>query len=791
LKTKVEGDVMKSIHLRRLGRAGALLLAAIALATPAAAEIDPGTIKGRAVLDATGDPLAGVTVFVVRLGKSVQTGRAGEFEIANVPPGSYQVMALREHLTSTDKTVEVLPGQVATVEFSLALSAVHEEVTVTATAVGETTVYEAFNSITTLDTVELVSQMTGSLGSLLRDQAGVSERSFGPGSSRPIIRGFDGDRVLIMRDGIRTGDLSSQSGDHGLTIDPAGLERVEVVKGPATLLYGSNAIGGVVNAITPQENLRGMTFEGVRGHFTTDAGTANEQAGLNGSIQVGQGRWMMWAGGGGRRTGEVRTPLGTVENSQTRLSNGQVGLGFNGGRPFFSIGYHVEDARYGIPFAGELHGHDDGHGLGTHDDEADHDDELNVDLDARRHELRVVTGMQNLQNRLVESFRISGSYLDWRHQELVIEDGIEEVGTLFNNETFILRAEAFQHRAGRLTGRFGVWGKFRDFAATGLEALAPPTTQRGLAAFTYQEVDLGRHRLQFGGRFEHNRYLPGTREELAAHDDDDDDHHHENDDDHDEAVRRRSFSGASASAGFRTALGGNAAFVANLTRSFRAPALEELYNYGPHVGNLAFEIGNPNLERESSFGVDLSLRHRSHRARAELNAYVYSIDNFVFAAFTGEERDGLRVAHFEQGNSRFAGFDARGNIRLHDRLLLDVGAGFTNAVLTDTNEPLPRIPPFHGRVRVEMPWRGLTAGPEVVWASAQNRVYDEETPTDGYTTVNFNASWVVPTRQAAHILAFRAYNLTNETYRLHTSFIKDLAPEMGRGVRVSYSVRFF
>jgi iron complex outermembrane recepter protein len=171
--------------------------------------------------------------------------------------------------------------------------------------------------------------------------------------------------------------------------------------------------------------------------------------------------------------------------------------------------------------------------------------------------------------------------------------------------------------------------------------------------------------------------------------------------------------------------------------------------------------------------------------------YYNRISDFVFASLTGDERDGLRVVEFEQGNSRFAGFDGRGSLRLHPRVWLHANAGFVNAALVDLDQPLPRIPPLHGRLRIEVPYRGIAVGPEVVWASRQSRIHGDEIPTGGYAVVNLNGSYVVTSRQAAHIFAVKAYNLANTEYRVHSSFIKDLAPEIGRGVKVSYSVRFF
>jgi iron complex outermembrane receptor protein len=206
---------------------------------------------------------------------------------------------------------------------------------------------------------------------------------------------------------------------------------------------------------------------------------------------------------------------------------------------------------------------------------------------------------------------------------------------------------------------------------------------------------------------------------------------------------------------------------------------------------VAFEIGNPDLEREATIGLDVSVRHSSSRVRGDVNFYVYDIDNFVFPALTGQEQEGLRVAEFRQGDSRFAGFDASGSFQLHNRVWLNVGLGYVNAKLTDLDQALPRIPPFKGRVRLDFPYAGFTVTPEWLWAARQDRVFIGETETAGSSVVNVKASHVWAQAHAAHILSVTAYNLTDELYRNHTSFIKDLAPEIGRGVKVTYAVRYF
>ena len=807
----------------------AAAIAGVGLLTqPAAGQAqETGTVRGTVTLTVNGGAVHGAVVLIVGTGLVGLTAEDGTFEIDTVPPGSYEVLAQREHLTAGRQMIALAPGGTATVDFELVLSPVHEDVTVTASAGGAETTFEAFNSVTTLDSFDLVGELHGSLGDALQQEPGIASRSFGPGSSRPVIRGFDGDRVLILEDGIRTGDLSSQSGDHGITIDPNGAERIEIVRGPATLLYGSNAVGGLVNVITPHESYRESLFEGTRAQVTADAGSANTQAGTNVSLQHAQNNLLFWAGGSLRRTGDYDTPEGTIENSATELTNGRAGLGWFDDRFFASGGVTFEDGRYGVPFADEFHGHhDEGHD--DHEGEEDHGDheaadpdehgdeegddhgdepaeEIEVDLDSRRRVGRFDIGLRNLNNPVVDQVSVSLSAIDWHHDELEIEDGIESVGTRFDNRTYIVRAELEQRQTERLSGRFGAWTQVRDFEATGFEALAPQTDLTSFAAFAYEELSFGRVRLQVGGRVERNDYRAMERTGGPVHDDEDADEHgeedhneHEGEDDHDEEEvaieapdpRDRDFVGTSASIGLHAELGGGSAFVANLTHSHRAPALEELYNFGPHVGNLAFEVGNPDLDAEATLGLDLSLRHQSDRVRGDFNFFVYDIDSFIFGDRTDDLLDNLPVFNFVQGDSRFVGFDARGSIRLAGRTWATLGLGYVDATLA-TNEALPRIPPLRGTLTLDLPYRGFTVSPRVMFANRQDNVFRGETETDGYVVTDVRTSYVWPRQHTAHILTFTAYNLTNALYRNHTSFIKDLAPEMGRGFKVGYSVRFF
>jgi iron complex outermembrane receptor protein len=771
-------DVMKELLIRTGALAGVLSLV---LASGVSAQPAGGTISGKVTLGEGGEPVHGAAVILVNARRTTTTNDDGSFELLDVPPGTYEVLVQREHFGAARQTVTVTAGQTATLTVAISLSGVHENVVVTATAGGAATVFESFSSVTSLDGVELAKNRGATIADALANQPGIATRSFGAGNTRPIIRGFDGDRVLVMQDGVRTGDLSSQSGDHGVSIDPAALERLEVVKGPATLLYGGNAIGGVVNAISPQDAFRASPFTGLLGGITTDTGSANGQAGAAGNFQYGRGPWNVWAGGGARRTGDYDTPAGTIDNSATDLRNARFGVGWVGNRAFFSVGGTVERSRFGIPFAGEFHHH------AEEEPAAEEEDHLDVDIESNRQDVRFDLGLRNLTGRFLDTAKLTVGATNYRHDELEIAGGAETLGTRFDNDTKNLRAELEQKRMGRLTGRLGMEWFGRDYLATGEEALAPATTQSSFAAFAYEEVAFPVVRLQFGGRIERTAYEATPRAEP--------DHAHEGEpgaqEDEPPDVRDRTFTGASASFGVHRDLGRHAALVADVRVASRAPALEELYNFGPHVGNLAFEIGNPDLELERTVGLDISLRSKAPRASGQFNVFTYRISNFVFLDFTGEEVDGLREARFLQGDSRYFGVEASGSVDVGRAVRLNAGFSAVSAKLTDADEHLPRIPPLSGRLELDLPWRGLTVSPEIVLTARQENVFRDETTTEGFGLLNIGATYFVVRRHATHSITLKAHNLTNKEYRLHTSFLKDLAPEMGRGVKVTYGVKFF
>ena len=721
------------------------ILCLFSLQAPGQATSAPGTVtlRGTVTLGEGGKPIHNALITILQLKRTVGTDDEGKYEIQGVPPGRYDIVAHLDRVPDLVRTVD-LAGD-TTVDFQFELTGVREEVTVTATG-SEQAVSSSIQSVEVLGSIELAKKSPVSLGEALDGELGVAKRSFGPGTARPVIRGFDGDRVLVLQDGNRVGGLGFESGDHAEPVDVLTAERVEIVKGPASLLYGSNAIGGVVNTVSGHDS----PHKGVNGYLTGIGSTNGPQGGGSGGLEFGTDHWLTWANIGGQRSDDYKTPVGTVENSFSREKSATAGVGYYPKHGFFSFNYNFNKRRYGIPF-----------------DPNEVDPEI-VELNPRRHGLEFRGGFRDLKS-FISGVTFSVQYNDYKHAEVNSVTG--ETGTQFKNNSFLYQGMFDQKKVGRYSGRFGFWGMHRDFAATGEEALAPPTSQNAFAVFGLQAFDWERVSLQLGGRVENNRYRPEVSETRGI-------------------LPDRNFTGFSGAAGIRVGTWKGGSFVANYSHSYRAPSLEELYNLGPHRGNLAFEIGNPNLEREMGDGIDFGIRHSSKRVRFEANGFYYRIKDFIFLAPTGDVEDGLKVANYDQAQTRYAGTEASFDTALHPSLWLNLGLDYVNAELTSDSTPLPRIPPLRGRIGLEYRYKGLLLNPELVMADHQDRIFPTETPTAGYAVFNVAGSYLFAQKHAAHIISFNFFNVGDTLYRNHLSFIKEFAPEMGRGFRVTYTLRF-
>lgn len=721
-----------------------VLIAIIGLASRLEAQ-QTGSVAGTLTNSLSGDVIPNATVVLesTSFTRQARSGADGKYTFAEVPPGMYHLIVRADGY---------LPLRI---EMSLAGGPQNSDLRVnpelhfsevTSVSPDAKSQFETFQATNVLGGQELTKEIQSTLGATIENQPGIALRSFGPGPARPVVRGMDGDRVLVVEDGLRMGDLSSQSGDHGVNVNPASASRIEVVRGPATLLYGANAIGGLVNVIT--NDIPKAPVESPTGSFTFDAGSGAREAGGAGDVTVGNGTIALHLSGSGRRSGDFRSPEGDVPNSFNRAALAEVGLAYTSANGFFGGSYAYDRTHYGIPLV--------------------EDGETNLNP---RRQIFTIRGEARNMGGLFDSFRGSFGVRRYRHDE---RDG-DVVATSFTNNTTELELLGHHKALGRMKGSIGATVLTRAFLTEGAEALSPAVDQKGFAAYLYEEVAASPHvQVQFGGRAEHATFSP-EQDEPA-----------------------RNFTNVSGSVGLLLLPNDSTTVAFSVARASRNPALEELYFHGPHPGNNAVENGDPDLKSEHALGFDASLRWRGARASGEVTYFVNRIDNFIFRQLSGAIDDGLFETFFVQGNARIQGVESHVDVRVAPVVWLEGGIDYVRGDLTAIDKPLTRMPPLRGRAGLRLQKNAFQAGVDGVITAKQDRIYTidtpdgpvGETPTDGYNLLKLYGSYTFGSARAASTITARLDNATDTLYRNHLNYLKDLAPEMGRNFRVVYSVKF-
>jgi len=456
---------------------------------------------------------------------------------------------------------------------------------------------------------------------------------------------------------------------------------------------------------------------------------------------------------------EHEEAFGVLPNSAIDSTSGSVGASYVGGKGFFGASWTGYDTLYGIP---------GGHAHAAAPDEAAPVEEpaaVRVDLQQKRFDVR---GARTEPFAVFRGVKLRFGLADYEHQEL---EG-DAVGTLFLNDAWEGRLELLHKPVGAVSGSFGVQLASRDFEAIGEEAFVPPTETRSFAAFAFEEVGRGAWRGQLGARYE--------RQDVKALGD---------------TRLDRSFDAFSGSAGvlYRGGSGFGAALTPALSE--KVPNAEELYSDGPHLATGVFEVGDPELVKEKSFGIDLSVNKRVGRLTGQLGVFLNRFDDYIYESLTGEEEDGLSVAQYVQGDASFRGFEVTATIELvHTEprhLDLELTTDYVRASLRGGDEsPLPRIPPFRYGAALHYGDTHLDGRVELRGSAAQERVGEQELPTDGYTFLNASLGYRFFVGHRILQLRVQATNLTDAEGRNHVSFLKDVAPLPGRDIRGSLRVLF-
>ncbi|HEV7768832.1 MAG TPA: TonB-dependent receptor [Thermoanaerobaculia bacterium] len=713
------------------------------VAVPAIAQT-AGSLSGT-VKTSSGDPVNRAEVEIVGLRRNTTTDASGAFRFDNVPSGRQLVQITSSREGTSVQQVNISGPTTLDVTLDLA---VHREEIVVSAATDPRAASEVAQPIDVVSGEELMVRQQATLGETLSSQPGVTSTGFAPGASRPVIRGFGGDRIRVLEDGVGVGDASNVSQDHNVSIDPSSAESIEIVRGPATLLYGSNAVGGVVNVIDDRVPMS-LVGEAISGSLdlrgSSVSGERSTAISLTGGTNV-----FAWHGSfNDRQTDDFNTPIGKLFNSDIDSRSASVGASLIGAHGFIGLSYSGYNSDYGISEAGP--------GVRP-------DDIVRIDMKQRRFDLK---SEWNLDGGPFTRLRLRAGRTDYSHFEVV--NGEPEVE--FLNDSTEARLEASHRDLGPFHGAVGVQFSDRDFRVEGEEFLLPPTVTENLAFFAFEEAGTGVWRLQLGGRYE--------TQDIEVDSD---------------AVPDRSFSGFSGSVSGVWVPNANYTASLSLSHSSRLPVAEELYFDGPHEATFQFQVGDPDLDVEQGNGLDLSLRKRTGRVTGEFSVFTQRFDGYIFQNPTGELEDEMPVFAFAQVDANFRGAEAHADIALHhsdpNHLSLELSGDYVRAELADGRGDVPFIPPFRFGVGLRFQGQALFLLAEARHANGQNRISDFETPTPSYTMINTAIGYRFFFGQTVHDLMLRANNLTDELAYNHLNPLKDVVPMPGRDFSLSYRLAF-
>jgi iron complex outermembrane receptor protein len=640
---------------------------------------------------------------------------------------------------------------------------------------------DILGNVTVMEGEKLAQDIRGQIGDSLTSQPGVSATSFSPGASRPVLRGFSGERVAVLVDGIGSIDASTTSADHGVSIDPLTAERIEILRGPSVLLFSSQAVGGAVN-VFDRRIPRGLPEDPLHIDALASYGSAADDVGIGASVDAPIGKqFVIHVDGNYRDSGNLRAggliysdPLrqrllglaadatadgdadeaerlteaansrGRIPNSASTSTSAGIGGAFvnDGGMLGVSFGYY--DSEYGIP------------------PRADLGEAPTIKLRQYRADLR---GEVELGDGLFEKLRFRGAYGDYRHTEF--DDGVP--GTTFLNKGIEFRAELAQNDRGGWRGASGVQYSARDFAAIGDEAFLPRNESQKIAAFTLQEYEIGALTIEGALRFEN----VGITANSIGFD--------------------RSFDSLSGAVGASYELADGLKASLSVSRSERAPSPEELLSDGPHAATQAYERGDPTFGKETSWGGEASLKFNRDGWSAGLTGYASWFDNFIYETDTGLTEDDLPLYVFLQDKARVWGFEFEGTAPLAQaggfHIAADVTADMTRAKIVD-GPFVPRIPPLRVKGGLEASGERVDMRAEVEWTDDQNRIAAFETPTKGFTLVNASITWRPLPETKNLSLTLAADNIFDVDARRHASFTKDYVPLAGRDIRITARASF-
>jgi iron complex outermembrane receptor protein len=755
--------VLHTLDRRATVRTLLFSLLALTLATGrAAAQADArARVAGVVVDSSTGQPIVAAHVRLLPGHMEELTHSDGRFVLEGLSPGSYTLVVEQLGYRSATRDVDARAGATSEHRIALAVSAIHlGEIVVTGTFSPRSR-DEVLSPVATVAGAELDRRVSETVAAMLENKPGLAATSLGPVTGRPIIRGLGGDRILVLEDGQRMGDLSSMSSDHAVATDPLTARQIEVVRGPMSLLYGSSALGGVINVV--RDEIPTTLPHEAHGVLSVQGQTVNDGLTGGGSATAGFGRFAVRLEASARRSADLSTPIGRLVNTdaQTFDVGGGVGLPVSWGHAGAAYRFYAND--YGIP-GGFVGGHATG-----------------VEISMRRHVARGAIELHT-EDGFLQTLSLDGGYTNYHHTEFEPSGAI---GTTFGQDLIQSELVGMHGARGVLSeGAFGVRGHYRDIA-TGGTLRTPSTYDFALAGFLIEEVGRDPLRLQVGVRYDWAHYVPrDTTSFISAGGER-------------IPVRARTFGNVSASIGVLGMLSSSVRAGASVARAYRTPDFNELYSNGPHLAANSFDVGDPALDSETGLGVDLFLRISRDRFAGEFAAFYNTLSGYIFPSSRGRAESGAQGGRprfqYTNEDARFRGVEGELAAALTDWLQLEASGSLVYARFTSDRAPIPvidgadttfvpaskyppLIPPPSGRIGVRFERPGRFAGAGLRLVARQERLGDFETVTPGYALPDLTAGIRVVRGSMLHTITLRIDNLFNTEYRDHLSRTKDIMP---------------
>ena len=705
-----------------------------------------GHVAGTVRSADSGVPLAGAMVEVVSTGGSAVTHGDGSFRIAVPDAERYRVRI--DRLGYAAVAVDVRPGEMAAVDLEVAAIPL-PDVVVTA-VLSPTSANETIRPSAVFAEETLQRQLAGTLAQTVESVPGVTVTSMGPGTSQPVIRGLGGDRILMLEDGQRVGDVVNSGADHATAVTPSSARRIDVIRGPSAILYGSNALGGVINVVR-DEVPRAVPYRAT-GFTTLQGHTVTRAAGGSGQMTVGVTEHIPLRVEVSRHQGgDLRTPIGRLAGTQTDVWSVASGTSWVDDWGYAGGAFRFYRNDYGIP-GGFLGGHSN---------------PVRTEQERAAGRLRSVIR----PGRGFEAIELDAGYTWYRHHEWEPPDIL---GTLFERQ--IASGEARARHTGWgpfASGAVGARVSWEQFGFGGA-LYSPNTRRRTQAAYVLEEIDLDPVQIEAGLRYDRVELEP-NREELS-------DIGH---------IRARSFDAVSGSLGALLRLTEQLTLGASVARAFRTPDVHELYSEGPHLAANSFDVGNPSLETETGLGIDVFGRLTRQHLSAEVTWFRNTIAGYIFPQATGKlSRILLPIYQYVGEDALLTGFESLIGWSMPAGFKLEAAASHVQGTIRATDEPLPFMPPLQGRVAVGYSPVDWFVEAEARMAGSQERTGRFEEATDGYAVLGLSGGLRLTVAGRLHVVTLHLENLGDTEYRNHLSRVKEIMPEAGRGLGVTYRVVF-